>query len=190
MINFSRYKNSFCQAAIFCSCLFIYSCENDVDEVNKWNTKIVMVDEVYTAQIIFSQGGDLKAKLKAPLMLRYQADTIAVEFPKTLHVDFFDSTGKKESELNALYGKYFESLNKVLLRDSVVVSNIKGDTLRTSELWWDQNTRKFYTDSIVRIRTVENTIYGGKGMEADQDLSRRSIFKVTGVYFLNEGEGF
>jgi LPS export ABC transporter protein LptC len=190
MINFSRYKTFIWQAAIFCGCLFIYSCENDVNEVNKWNTKKVMVDEVYTAQIIFSQGGDLKAKLKAPLMLRYQGDTVSVEFPKTLHVDFFDSTGKKESELDALYGKYFESLNKVLLRDSVVVSNIKGDTLKTSELWWDQNTRKFYTDSVVRLKTVDKTIYGGKGMEADQDLSRWSIFVPTGILFLKEGEGF
>ena len=190
MINFFPYKKFIYQAAILCSCLFIYSCENDIDEVNKWNTKKVMVDEVYSAQIIFSQGGDLKAKLKAPLMLRYQTDTIVVEFPKTLHVDFFDSTGKKESELDALYGKYFESLNKVLLRDSVVVSNIKGDTLKTSELWWDQNTRKFYTDSVVRLKTVDKTIYGGKGMEADQDLSRWSIFKPTGIIFMKEGEGF
>lgn len=190
MINFSQYKKLFFQAAILCSCLFVLGCENDVAEVNKWNSKKIMVDEAYTVQTIFSQGGELKAKLKAPVMLRYQADTVSVEFPKTLHVDFFDSTGKKESELDALYGKYFESLNKVLLRDSVVVSNIKGDTLKTSELWWDQNTRKFYTDSLVRLRTVDKTIYGGKGMEADQDLSRWSIFKPTGIIFLKEGEGF
>ena len=160
-----------------------------MDEVNSWNTKKMMVDEVYTAQIIFSQGGDLKAKLRAPLMLRYQADTIAVEFPKTLHVDFFDSTGNKESELDALYGKYFESLNKVLLRDSVVVSNIKGDTLKTSELWWDQNTRKFYTDSAVALRMVDKTIFG-KGMQAEQDLNNISIFKTTGIVLMKEGEGF
>jgi LPS export ABC transporter protein LptC len=189
MINFFQHKRFFYQAAILCSCLFFYSCENDVDEVNKWNTKKVMVDEVYTAQIIFSQGGDLKAKLKAPLMLRYQADTIAVEFPKTLHVDFFDSSGKKESQLDALYGKYFESLNKVLLRDSVVVSNIKGDTLKTPELWWDQNTRKFYTDSAVNLRTADKTIFG-KGMQADQDLNNISIFKTTGIVLMKEGEGF
>ena len=72
----------------------------------------------------------------------------------------------------------------------MVVSNIKGDTLKTSELWWDQNTRKFYTDSVVRLRTVDKTIYGGKGMEADQDLSKWSIFKPTGIIFLKEGEGF
>ena len=189
MINFFS-ANRILQAAILCSCLFVLGCENDEQEINKWTSKKTMVDEVRTVQTIFSQGGDLKAILVSPLMLRYQTDTVAVEFPKTLHVDFFDSTGKKESELNALYGKYFESLNKVFLRDSVVVSNIKGDTLKCPELWWDQNTGKFYTDSLVRLKTVDKTIYGGKGMQADQDLNNVSIFQPTGVILMKEGEGF
>src|SRR5688500_11655040 len=129
MINCILYKKKFIQAAILCSCLFVFGCENDETEVNNWNKKVVMVDEVRNVQTIFSEGGALKAKLAAPLMLRYQVDTVYIEFPKTLHVDFFDSAGKKESQLDARYGKYFETLNKVLLRDSVVVANIKGDTL-------------------------------------------------------------
>jgi LPS export ABC transporter protein LptC len=190
MINYLIQHKNFLQAAILCSCFFIYGCENDEKILNELNKKIIMVDEVRNVQTIFSQQGALKAKLNAPLMLRYQADTIYLEFPKTLHVDFFDSTGKKESQLDALYGKYFESLSKVLLRDSVVVSNIKGDTLKCPELWWDQNTKKFYTDSVVRLKTVDKTIYGGKGMQADQDLSRWSIFQPTGIVLMKEGQGF
>ena len=190
MTNYRATHKLFFQAAILYSCLFISGCENDEAKLNELNKKKIMVDEVRSVQTIFSQRGALKAKLNAPLMLRYQADTVFLEFPKTLHVDFFDSTGKKESQLDALYGKYFESLNKVLLRDSVVVSNIKGDTLKCPELWWDQTTQKFYTDSVVRLKTVDKTIYGGKGMQADQDLSRWSIFQPTGIVLMKEGEGF
>ena len=189
MINFFT-SQKFLKAAILCSCFFVFGCENDPKEIDKWTKKVVMVDEVRKVQTIFSQGGALKAKLAAPLMLRYQADTIYIEFPKTLHVDFFDSTGKKESQLDARYGKYFESRNKVLLRDSVMVTNIKGDTLKCPELWWDQNTQKFYTDSLVRLKTVDKTVYGGKGMQADQDLNNFSFFNVTGVVLMKEGEGF
>jgi LPS export ABC transporter protein LptC len=190
MINFNRHKNIFFQAAIICSCLFVYSCENDEGEIKKWTQKVVMVDEVREVQSIFSDGGLLKAKLAAPLMLRYQADTVYMEFPKKLHVDFFDSTGKKESQLDARYGKYFESGKKVFLKDSVVVASVKGDTLKCPELWWDQNTGKFYTDSLVRLKTVDKTIYGGKGMRADQDLSNFSFFNATGNILVKEGEGF
>ena len=69
----------------------------------------------------------------------------------------------------------------MFLRDSVVVINIvKGDTLRTSELWWDQKTEKFYTDKPVRIYQPDKTIFG-TGLEAAQDFKSYDIFKITGT---------
>lgn len=167
-------------------CQVFLGCENDENMVRALNERRVMVDEVRNVESLFSQQGRMKAKLTAPLMLRYQTDSSYVEFPRKLHVDFFDSTGNKESELDAFYGKYMESSNKVLLRDSVVVANIKGDTLRTPELWWDQNTNKFYTDKLVRLKTVDKQIYGGKGLEAEEDLSRWTIFEPTGTVAMPE----
>lgn len=184
------FYNKYLKAAIFCGCLFIYGCENDVNEVNAWSKKVVMVEEAKNVESFLSQQGKLRAKLVAPLMLRYQLDTMYLEFPKSLHVDFFDSLGKRESQLDARYGKYFETLNKVYLKDSVVVANIKGDTLRCPDLWWDQNTRKFYTDKLVRLKTVDKQIYGGRGMEADQDLSGWSIFEPTGIVQFKDSTAF
>jgi len=175
------------QAAMVFSCLFFLGCENDQSVIDAWTRKEIMMEEVIDVNTIFSQNGKLKANLKAPLMLRYQSDTVLVIFPNTLHVDFFDSTGKRESWLDARYGKYFESLNKVLLRDSVKVINIKGDTLTTSELWWDQNREKFYTDSVVRIITIDKYIRGGKGLEASQDLDRVLIKRPTGTVLVEGG---
>jgi len=172
-------------ALLFIS-LFLISCENDENLVRALNEKRVMVEEARNVVSLFSQSGRMKAKLSAPIMLRYQVDTSYIEFPKKLHVDFYDSTGKKESELDALYAKYMESSNKVLLRDSVVVASVKGDTLRTSELWWDQNTNKFFTDKQVRLKTVDKTIYGGKGLEAQEDLSLWTIFEPTGTVTMPE----
>ena len=113
-------------------------------------------------------------------MLRYQTDTVYVEFPKSMKVDFYNVTGMVESHLDAKYGKYFETLNRVLLRDSVVVFNFQGDTLKTEELWWDQNSKKIYTSKPVRIRKSGNLIFG-VGMDATQDLSDITITKVTGT---------
>ena len=80
-----------------------------------------------------------------------------------------------------MYGKYLETQSKVYLRDSVIAFNVKGDTLRSPDLWWDQNTRKFYTDKVVRFKSATKVIYGGKGFEADQDLSHYTIFQPTGI---------
>ncbi|WP_172623178.1 LPS export ABC transporter periplasmic protein LptC [Flavisolibacter ginsenosidimutans] len=167
---------------IFCLCLL--GCENDPDIVNQKNDRKPNLEEAYNIQSFLSQNGNLRAKLTSPFMLRYAMDTSYLEFPKTLHVNFFDSTGKVESQVDALYGKYFETRNKVYLRDSVVVFNVKGDTLRSPDLWWDQNTKKFYTDNFIRLRTKDKRLYGGKGFEADQDLNRWTIFQPTGIIYV------
>ncbi len=176
----------FLYAAILSSCFFFYSCENDEKKIQEWTEKKIMVEEAKDVVSYFSQQGNLRAKLKSPLMLRYQADTTYVEFPKTLHVDFFDSTRKIESWLDAGYGKYLENQNKVLLKDNVVVVNVRGDTLQTSELWWDQQQRKFYTDKEVRITQKDKRIVGGKGMEAGQDMSWYIIKRPTGTVLMED----
>ncbi len=180
MIKPGLNKKSFLQAALFSSCLFFFSCENDQKTIDEWTGKRELVEEAKNIQSYLSQNGVLKAKLVAPVMIRFEGDTVYTEFPQRLHVDFYDSAAKRESWLDARFGKYFESLNKVLLRDSVIVINIKGDTLQTPELWWDQNTKKFYTDKEVRIAQKTKHIYGGKGMIADQDLSNIEIKFPTG----------
>ena len=175
------------QAALYSSCLLLFAgCENDDKAISEWTEKKILVEEAKKVETYFSQNGKLRARLNAPLMIRSESDTVYVEFPKKLHVDFYDSLTKKESWVDARYGKYFESLNKVWLRDSVVVISVKGDTLSTNELWWDQNTRKFYTEQKVRISTKNKNIYGGKGMEANQDLSDVIIRQPSGFVLVSD----
>ncbi|MBK6633158.1 MAG: LPS export ABC transporter periplasmic protein LptC [Chitinophagaceae bacterium] len=131
---------------------------------------------------IIRWGGKAKAKLLSPLMLRVQDVNPYVEFPKTLHVDFFNENGEIDSRLDALYGKYFEKESKVFLKDSVKVINILGDTLYCNELWWDRNRtgNEFYTDKAVRIRR-KLQIIDGIGMQASQDFKSWVIINPVGV---------
>ena len=145
----------------------------------------------YLSEAGMEMGGlqaKVKGKLTAPYMLHYQrVDSPYFEFPRTLHVDFFKDSVKVnetpvvESKLDALYGKYLPSQEKVYLRDSVVVKNIlKGDTLHCKYLWWDQHTQRFSTDDPVRINTPDKILYGN-GMEADQNFRWYTIRKMTGI---------
>lgn len=164
-------------AALIMGCCFFSSCENTQEEIDALTKNKVMQEEAIHIESYISQEGKMKAKLTAPLMLRVMADTQYVEFPRSLHVDFYNDSTKIETYLDSKYGKYFETLNKVYLRDSVVVITLKGDTLRCHDLWWDQNKEMFYTDSVATYRSPGNDITGGKGMEATQDL-KTVKFKV------------
>ena len=183
MISFFSYKNAV-KAVLFLNCFFVYACENDYKQVQALSQKKTSVEQAVDVTSYLSQNALMKAKLTSPLMLRIQADTPRTEFPKTLHVDFYNDSTKVESQLFAKYGRYMENQSKVLLRDSVVVYNLKGDTMRTNELWWDQNKQNFYTDKPVSIHKLDGTIINSIGMTAGQDLNDILLFKIQPTTYL------
>ena len=178
--------NLFLAALFISGCFFISACENDPKMIDDWSKKKEMVEVGKNIEAYLSQESKVKAKLTAPLMLRHEADTLYTEFPKSLHVDFYDDSAKIESWVDSKHGKYFENLNKVYLWDSVVVINIKGDTLKSSDLWWDQNTKLFYTDKYAQYLRIDKQIYPGKGLEATQDFKRITFKEPTGIVHVSD----
>lgn len=175
-------------AALLLSCLFICSCENDDAAIDEWTKDKAMREEAITVESYLSQEGKIKAKLTAPIMLRVMADTQYVEFTETLHVDFYNDSTQVDTWLDAKYAKYYESQSKVYLRDSVRVITLKGDTLSSPDLWWDQNKGIFYTDKLAQYHSRDQQIYGGKGLEATQDLKKVTFREPTGIVDIS-GQG-
>ena len=176
-----RYMNLL--TALLAGCFVLYGCENDIRELNNPKDKRAALEEGHMIESFLSQNGKVKGKLTAPLMYRYQVDSPYLEFPKTLHIDFYNDSMVKESQLDARYGKFREWENKVFLKDSVVVINVlKGDTLRCEELWWDQNQQKFYTNKPARYSQKDKFVnYGRNGLEAKQDLSNLVFYDNSGT---------
>jgi LPS export ABC transporter protein LptC len=167
--------------------LHLLSCENDLKLIHNLSKPNQSVDEVKEVDISFSQSGQLKANLRAPVMFRYHDTFPRVEFPNRLHVDFFDKNRSVESYLDAKKGSYYEHEAKVLLQDSVVVIRKDGDTLKTNKLIWEQNKHSFYTDDNVEIRQKTKTIFG-KGFESDEQLNNFRIDTVTGVMLVESNK--
>jgi len=170
--------------ALLAGCFVLYGCENDLKDIPNLKDKRAALEEGHMIESYLSQNGKVKGKLTAPLMYRYQqADSPYIEFPKTLHIDFYNDSLVKESQLDAKYGKFHQRENRVFLKDSVVVINVlKGDTLRCEELWWDQNAQKFYTDKPARYSQKDKFVnYGKNGLEAKQDLSNLVFYDNSGT---------
>ena len=169
-------------AALLSGCFFMSSCENNMEEVNKLNSKRASVDVIDSVTSYMSQAGLVKAKLTAPIMTRTEADTPVIEFPKSLQVEFYDDSTKPESHLFARYGRYLEKQGKVFLRDSVFVFNMKkGDTLLTNELWWDRNKEIFYNSKPVLIKQAGNQNMRGDSIIADQNFNSYTLFNGSGL---------
>ncbi|AEW02773.1 LPS export ABC transporter periplasmic protein LptC [Niastella koreensis] len=172
----------YCFAALLMGCFFVFtSCENDEKVVNELFQKKVAVEEARNIESYLSQVGVVKAKLTSPYMLRVQADSPYMEFPKTMHVDFYNDSTVIESTVDSRYAKYVEFDRKVLLRDSVLVISIKnGDTLRTQELWWDQDKKEFYTDKPAHVFQRDKIIFAKNGLRAAQDLTSYTFYSSSG----------
>jgi LPS export ABC transporter protein LptC len=168
-------------AALTAGCFFLLSCENKLEDI-KADADSVGKDEGINVNIKYSIGGKKKAVLTSPLMYRVLNKDNYVEFPKTIHVDFYNDTGDTlESKLDAHYAKYQESKSLVFLKDSVKVINRGGDTLYCDELYWDRSkiNQEFYTDKPVRIRR-KMEIIDGIGLDARQDFKEWHIVQPTG----------
>ena len=182
-------KGSFAYTLVaIIAAIFFSSCENTQEEIDRLNKKMLMVDQATRVESYLSQDGKTKARLTAPLMLRVTADTSYTEFPKSLHVDFYNDANIVETRLDSKYGKYYENLNKVYLRDSVVVISTNGDSLYCQDLWWDQNTELFFTDLPAQQRSPGQRIDGRNGLEATQDLKRITFKNVQGTVPTKEGD--
>ena len=76
------------------------------------------------------------------------------------------------------YARYNENEGRVFLRDSVIIFNIKKDTLWCNELWWDRNLGTFFTEKPVRLSQQQpHQIIYGQGLQADQNFKWFSILK-------------
>ena len=177
----NRIPYTILKIAVAClsSCFFMTSCENDVDAVKALGARVIGIDVGKDVAIYISNDGKLGAKLTSPLMNRYLEDSSKmIEFPLSIHVDFYKDSNQVESQLSAKYAKYKETENIVFLKEDVIIFNTLGDTLWCKEMYWDQNTGKFYTekDVVVKQHNPLAKIYG-KGLEANQNLTDIRIFK-------------
>ena len=171
-------------AAIILGCTFFYACENSSKEIDSLTKKDLGVEEAVNVNINYTLAGKTKAILLSPLMLRVQDTMPYVEFPKKIHVDFYNDSTKIESVLDAKYARYIESQSKILLKDSVRFIGLKnGDTLYCNELYWDRSrpTYQFYTDKPVQIRT-KLQIINGTGFETSQDFKDKHVINPTNSF--------
>lgn len=168
----------------------ISSCENSDEELSELNKRQLGIEIAKEININFTTGGKVKAILTAPLMLKEAADTPYIEFPNSIHVDFYNEQEVKQSTLDAKYARYRENQKVVFLRDSVRVINLlKGDTLYCKELYWDRNRigKEFYTDKPVRIRSITNRV-DGRGLEASQDFKNWLIKYPVGPFDIPDAD--
>lgn len=172
---------------IACAALTTTACKNEMKDIHALVNKSAMQEDIaHDVTILYSEEGQLKARLFSREFIRNETSRPPyTDMKKGLKVEFFNDSLLIESTLTARYARYYEQQGNVLIRDSVVVVNKKGDMLETEELIWNQDIQKFYTEKPVVITTTTQTMWGD-GLEANQDFSWYQIRNLRGVMMVEK----
>lgn len=131
--------------------------------------------------IEYTDSGKLRARVYSPILMAVKAKRNPyLLMKKGLKVDFYDEKGALESYMTAEYGISYMDEKKVIVRRNVEILNIKGETLNTEELVWDQQTGVIRTDKFVKI-TGQDQITTGTGLISNQAFTDWEIINYSGT---------
>lgn len=167
----------------------VAGCKNDPQEIDALvNKNAIQEDRAEEVTMIYSENGTTKGKLFAKEFVNNEtAKPPFIDMKKGLKVEFYNDSLQVESTLTARYARYYIKQGNILIRDSIVVVNKKGERLNTEELVWNQNIKKFYTEKFVKINTATQTMYGD-GLEANEDFTWYVIKRPRGVVQVDKSE--
>ena len=164
----------------------VYSCKGKIaeaDSVNLGETPVQSVDDMFIVQ---TENSIIQLRAEAPLMERYENDTLSYElFPKGISVFGYTEEGLLETEIiadNARHLSHKDGRETWEAFGNVVVKNlINQETMETDTLYWDQKNEKIYTHCYVRIYSPDGFAQG-YGMESDQRARHTELFNPFNNY--------
>lgn len=165
------------------------ACKNDPKEIDALITKgAQQEDKAEEVTILYSDNGHMKMRLFAKEFVKNDvAKPPYTDMRKGIRVEFYDDSMNVESTLTARYARYYEKQGNILIRDSIVIVNKKGEKLNTEELVWNQSAKKLFTEKFVKITTASQVMYGD-GLEANEDFTWYRILNPKGIVSVNKSE--
>ena len=126
-----------------------------------------------------SDSGRTKGKFEAPTWLIYnKAADPYWYFPDGVYGEQYDSVFNIEVSIKADTAYNYVQKNLWELKGNVDISNPKGERFQTSQLFFDRDKEKFYSDSFIRI-TKGESVTTGIGFTSNQDLSIYDIYNSS-----------
>ena len=164
----------------------VYSCKGKLAEAEAVNLGETPVQSVEGMFIVQSENSLMQLRGEAPLMERYENDTISYElFPKGISIFGYTNEGLLETEItadNAKHLYYKDGRETWEAFGNVVIKNlINQETMETDTLYWDQKNERIYTHCYVRMYSPDGFAQG-YGMESDQRARDTELYNPFNNY--------
>jgi len=168
--------------------LAISSCENDLNKVKEIASNEVgtIVEPTTGVDLIMSDSAKVRLHLTAPLLLQYQTKKPYKVMPKGVKVILYDKEAKEEGTIIADTGIVHAGDKLFEFRKNVVATNVKGETYRSAELFWNSETKKIYSHKPVEVTLSGGDVMNGDDFESDQQMLHPKLRNSKGVFHVDE----
>lgn len=166
--------------------ILFFACKNkDIEKIQAFSSpENLPVHEAINFETLQTDSGQIRFLMRTPQLLRYEIDgKFTHEFPKGIEITEYDAQKNVTSSITADYAKEFIKEKKWEAKNNVVVTNAKGDTLKTEHLILDEKNEKIYTEEFVRIISPDKIITG-QGLVSDQNMENWRIKNVKGTIYV------
>lgn len=165
-----------------------FSCTNDIAEVRDFladkNLPIGVSKNIYT---VYKDSGRINSIIKSPLFLDFsnRNNHPYSEFPEGIQIMRYGHANDS-TKITGNYAIRYTRTKIAEIRGNVVITNYKKHfILRTSQLFWDQNTHYFVTEKKFSLITPTDSIYG-TGFESRENLTDWQSKNISGSLQVKE----
>lgn len=175
-------------AVITVTATIVISCGNKIrgtDALVGSGTPVQTVDSIYATK---TENGRLVFRMTSTRMEKYEiSETESYdEFSDGFYVYGYNDDGLLETEIvsvkarHTTFGK--DKNEKWSAYGDVVIRNfLKGERIETDTLYWDQKSKKIWTDCYVRLVSPQGLMQGF-GMESDEMARNAELLRPFNSY--------
>ena len=166
------------------SAILLFSCEREEAEDAAASEETMRTEYSENLSIVESKNGRRSYHFVTPLVEGYSlAREPYREFRKGVKITTYkdDSLSTVDAVLTANYAIYYENRKLWEAKGNVVVVKSDGKNLYTQQLFWNQQTKKIYSN--VDSKIVQNNgrdVFIGEGFESDEEFKDWRFRRMKG----------
>ncbi len=182
----SRIKSLGIAALVLGAAILFFACENDLEQIKAFSSQENLpIAEAKNFEMLKTDSGEVRYFLKAPTLLQFENDgNTYTEFPDGIELIQYDENNRITSVITANYAKQFVDKKEWEAKNNVIVTNAEGDTLKTEQLFYEEESGKTYTEEFVRIIKPNQTITG-TGFQSDGSMQNWRIKNPKGPIYIS-----
>lgn len=166
--------------------LMLESCNKQQAVEEEKHNQNMITQQSENLEIVQTKGGKLIYRFKAPLLEEYEyAAEPYIEFRKGVEIETYnDTTQQVDATLTANYAIYLKNQQLWEAKGNVRGHNAEGNQIETEQLFWDQKSKRFYSNVDSKITQKDNVVYADR-FESDEQFNDFVMSRVKGRVLVN-----